>query len=121
MAAGKPVFTLPTDLRLRRKRDFERVYAEGRQLYSKGFLVITHRSDEPEPRLGVTVTRKIDKRAVVRNRIKRRIKEIFRLNRHRLKEPLDIVVIARQNSAACSLREMERQILGALRHGGCLN
>ena len=76
--------------------------------------------ESDESRLGVTVTTKIDKRAVVRNRIKRRLREIFRLNRGRLKEPLDLVIVARRGAAACGFAEMERQILGALRYGGYL-
>jgi ribonuclease P protein component len=52
-------------------------------------------------RLGITVTRKIGN-AVARNRIKRLVREVFRLNRTRLPEGLDLVWVAKQQAAqAC--------------------
>lgn len=52
-------------------------------------------------RLGVTVTRKIGN-AVARNRIKRLVREVFRLHRARLPEGLDLVWVAKQQAAqAC--------------------
>jgi ribonuclease P protein component len=52
-------------------------------------------------RLGITVTRKIGN-AVARNRIKRLVREVFRLNRARLPEGLDLVWVAKQQAAqAC--------------------
>lgn len=66
------------------------------------------------PRLGITVSTKIDKRAVVRNRIKRLIREVFRKNQRSF-QGFDIVVIARKNASHLSYKEAEREIIGALR------
>jgi ribonuclease P protein component len=56
---------------------------------------------ETPTRLGITVTRKIGN-AVARNRIKRLVREVFRLNRERLPEGLDVVWVAKQQAAqAC--------------------
>lgn len=52
----------------------------------------------PPTRLGITVTRKIGN-AVVRNRIKRLVREVFRQNRTRLPEGLDLVWVAKQQAA----------------------
>lgn len=57
------------------------------------------------PRLGITVTRKIGN-AVVRNRIKRIVRQYFRTNRHRLGGNFDINVIARKSAAGASSKEM---------------
>ncbi|MFO7861456.1 MAG: ribonuclease P protein component [Desulfosalsimonas sp.] len=57
------------------------------------------------PRLGVTVTRKVGS-AVVRNRIKRIVRQYFRTNRHRLGGNFDINVIARKSAAEASSNEM---------------
>jgi ribonuclease P protein component len=55
--------------------------------------------DGPLPtRLGITVTRKIGN-AVARNRIKRLVREVFRLHRARLPEGLDLVWVAKQQAA----------------------
>ena len=93
--------------------------AEGQACHCRSFLVIAAPGAAAHPRLGVTVTLKINKRAVVRNRIKRRIREVFRLNQARI-EPVDIVVIARRDSPDCDFKEISRQILGALKRGGWL-
>jgi len=74
----------------------------------------------PNFRFGVTVSRKVDKRAVIRNKIRRRVKEVFRLNQHKIKGPIDIVIIARTNALKCTLKEAEKEILSALRQHGFL-
>lgn len=71
-------------------------------------------------RLGITVTTKVDKRAVFRNHIKRCIREVFRLHRQNLTANVDLVVIARNDSNMLSFQEIERELLGALRHGRLL-
>jgi ribonuclease P protein component len=77
-------------------------------------------SDGPESRLAVAVTTKIDKRAVVRNKIKRRIREVFRTIRADLLRPIDVVVIARRDAQICELNDYRREIVGALRAKGFL-
>jgi ribonuclease P protein component len=57
-------------------------------------------------RLGVTVTKKIDKRAARRNYIKRAVREWFRRAKNYLQDPVDIVVVALNGSAELSAREI---------------
>lgn len=56
-------------------------------------------------RLGITVTRKIGN-AVARNRIKRLVREVFRLHRARLPEGLDLVWVAKQQAAQASFADV---------------
>lgn len=77
--------------RLRRRRDFLKVYAEGARYSSRLFTIFARANDQPVSRLGITVSRKIGK-AVRRNRAKRLIREVFRKNKVRLPRPLDLVV-----------------------------
>jgi ribonuclease P protein component len=63
-------------------------------------------------RLGLTVTRRIGN-AVVRNRLKRRFREIFRRNRDMFRKNLLIVVNVAPPAATMPFREMEREFLGA--------
>ncbi len=62
------------------------------------------------PRLGMAVSRKVSKKAVVRNRLKRRIREVFRHHRHRL-PAMDIVVVARPGATELDYRTLERRLL----------
>ena len=113
-------FVFRPDQRLKKKQDFERAKRDGKKLYAKNFLVVAAPAISECSRFAATVTRKIDKRAVVRNGIQRRLREIFRLHRHRLVSNFDIIVIARHNAPDCSYAEMERQVLGTLRYHGLL-
>lgn len=84
--------------RLSRSSDFQRVYRQGSSTASR-FLVLYSFRRSPEagdegPRLGLSVSKKLGG-AVVRNRIKRLLREAFRACEGRLAKEYDYVVIAR--------------------------
>ena len=62
-----------------------------------------------DSRLGITVSRRVGN-AVERNRVKRRVREFFRLNRERLQPTQDILVIARVGAKALGYREVEAEL-----------
>jgi ribonuclease P protein component len=84
-------------------RDFTRAVKAGKRRTSKGFVVVIaprtedaiKQSDEKRRRLGVTVSKRVGN-SVIRNRVKRCIREWFRHAREELPDGSDIVVIARQ-------------------------
>lgn len=89
----------PRACRICQKRDFGRVFAHAREVpgrrVSHPALRIVFRPNEfDHPRLGLAVSRKVSKRAVVRNRIKRRLRELFRRNGEHVPPSVDLVVIA---------------------------
>ena len=106
--------SLPACARIKRKSEYDRVKLEGKRLNSRHFLLLLARAASSECRIGTIITRQIDKRAVVRNRIRRHLKELFRLNRHRFTKPVDIVFIARRDAQLCSFEELEHEILPLL-------
>ncbi|MBX7142992.1 MAG: ribonuclease P protein component [Oligoflexia bacterium] len=114
--------SLPSSCRLKKKSDFLKVQelakSSGQKLYGRSFLLLVAPSDKAYSRLGVTVTLKIDKRAVVRNRIKRRVREAFRSIQPILRAPIDIVIIARQGSGECELGQIQREFKESLKRGG---
>ncbi|NOX45268.1 MAG: ribonuclease P protein component [Caldiserica bacterium] len=79
--------------RLRRRKEIERVFREGKRLEGRWFRFILLPKEEEIPRILVVVGRKVGK-AVVRNRVKRAVREGFRKNKH-LFAGLDLVVIAK--------------------------
>jgi ribonuclease P protein component len=87
--------------RLLHSREFRRVSRSGRRAASKPFVVLVAEGEAEWSRLGVTVSRKVGN-AVVRNRVKRRIREWFRRRRGRLRGAWDLVVIARPDAARWS-------------------
>ena len=99
--------TLPARLRLRHKRDFDAAYARGRRMGDGFFSVTVMRNDVGAPRLGLAVAVKVAGGAVSRNRLRRIIRESFRLHQHGL-PAADLVVSARpsaRTAAAGALRE----------------
>lgn len=89
-AAGKR-FGLDAARRLRQKADFERLLRHGARRNLDGYTMYVGRRDSGAARLGLLISRRHAPRAVVRNRIKRCIREAFRLEQERL-GPIDVLV-----------------------------
>jgi len=94
--------TLPRRSRLSGKTAFSRVFEQASVSSDASFRVLGRLSDMPGSRLGMAVSRQVDKRAVQRNRLKRVIRESFR--KHYLstqtRAPLDLVVLPRKPAVA---------------------
>lgn len=87
--------------KIRKRNDYLTVYQQGVRSYSEHFTVIVRRKSTGISRLGITVSKKVGN-AVRRNRIKRLVREFFRLNKSRLTTPHDIVIIARKDASSLS-------------------
>jgi len=88
MRAG---FGLDASRRLAKKADFERLMREGLRRSRSGYTLFFALRAEGPPRLGILISRKHAARATVRNRIKRCIREAFRLEQAAL-GALDVLV-----------------------------
>lgn len=86
--------TFGKDERIRKKNDYVRIYRQGSRGYSEHFTWLIHRSPAGTRRFGITAGRKVGK-AAKRNRIKRLLREFFRLNKARLPGGRDIVIMVR--------------------------
>jgi ribonuclease P protein component len=104
--------TLRPGDRIRKRPEFLQAYAEGVKQHGRFMKVFVRRSSLPVPRLGVSATRKIGP-AVVRNRAKRRARELFR--RARPDAGLDVVIIPRQEFGAVPFERLEADYRAALR------
>lgn len=80
-------------MRLRRRRDFERVYREGSRARGAILIVVAVENGEEWTRLGLSVGRRIWRPAVQRNRVRRVFREAFRLEYEALPRGLDLVLI----------------------------
>lgn len=107
----------PPERRLHSKKEFDKVFQEGRKIVRPSTILFYLLKPDGEPRLGLAVSRKTGK-AVVRNRIKRRLRDIFRNNLNLLPAPLDLVIVARHNAGALSYEELRSEYLSALKKIG---
>ena len=87
----------PRCARLRAAADFTAL-RQGRRVAARHFLTQYHLTDGATARLGMAVSRRVSKRAVVRNRIRRVVRESFRLHRAEL-PACDVLLIARSSAA----------------------
>ena len=87
-------FRFGAELRLRSKLQFDAIYAGGRRIDDRYFALRVKPNGLPHPRLGLAVAVKTAGNAVARNRLRRMIKESFRLAQHELPS-VDIVVAAK--------------------------
>jgi ribonuclease P protein component len=88
-----PSLKLPAACRMRSKREFDRAYQEGVRARGTAILIVAVPGLHPVgARYGLSVSRKFSKSAVVRNRVRRVLREAFRLRRAEL-PPLDLVLM----------------------------
>ncbi|RKZ34175.1 MAG: ribonuclease P protein component [Gammaproteobacteria bacterium] len=92
-------------MHLRRPAEFKQVFTKGKAYRQPAFTIIVQDNGLDVPRLGLAVSRRTAARAVVRNRIKRIVRESFR-GLQRPLAGLDVVVVARPLSAKLPPREL---------------
>ncbi len=95
---------------LKENRVFRRLYAKGRSAVGSSMVLYCRKNGGKENRLGFTVGTKLG-HAVVRNRVRRRLREIYRLNEHKLRPGHDIGVVARVRAVHSRYDQLERQFL----------
>jgi len=86
---------LAKQYRLRKNRDFESVFKKGKTLSGKYFFLKVQKNDLQINRFGFIVGKKITNKAVLRNKIKRRLREVVKENLDRVKLGFDIVIVAK--------------------------
>jgi len=105
---------LPKDYRLKDKRDFRRGYQKGRNMVYPCFVLYYRRSINPTYRVGFSVSKKIGG-AVIRNKIKRRFREICRLMPEYFIPGFDYIFVVRLSAKNISRLELSNQIKTALK------
>ena len=95
--------------RLRKRKEFLRIAKCGRRIDTRFFLIAYALGENQRSRLGVTVTKRIGP-AVKRNRIKRLVKESFRLLRPHLSGIWDINIIAKKTAAQLTFKDAIQDI-----------
>ena len=91
---------------LKKNSDFRRLYSRGKSAVTPYMVVYCRRSKEKNNRLGYTVSTKLG-HAVVRNKIRRRLREIYRLHESQFRPGWDLVVVARSRAVDAPYKKLE--------------
>lgn len=112
-------FQLKPVQRLRKNADFLATRDTGKTYRCPYFILFTRIRPEDSAdilctRIGISASRKVGN-AVVRNKAKRRFKEIHRLHQHTMRSDVDILLSIRRGCKTASYEEMEQRFLHALK------
>ena len=80
---------------LKKQKDFKLVYQKGKVFGNRNLVMHYLKNGKDTNRLGIIVSKKVSNRAVVRNRIRRQLKEAYRLNENQFALGYDLVLIAK--------------------------
>ncbi len=110
---------LPPGHRVKKRGEYRRIQSRGRKVHTRHLILMVHPSlrAADHARLGVTITKKVGN-AVMRNRIRRLLREIFRRHRDLFPAASDIVVVVKRGARELSYVELLdeiRRARGALR------
>ncbi len=104
----------PRQFRIVRGSDYRAIYSAGLKLNSERFVLFGRENNLDHHRLGITVSRKIGG-AVVRNRLKRLFREIFRRSSADLPNHFDLIVNAKRASADAAYGSLRDEFVSSAR------
>jgi len=101
--------------RLRKTKEIENAFKIGRSFYNNilGFKVI--KNDLEESRFCIIISSKVSKKAVVRNKIKRRIRYIINSDLTKIKKSFDIIVIVNKNIIDLDFSDLKNSVVDSLK------
>lgn len=91
---------------IKKNGDFQKIYQSGVSHANRQLVMYVARTEGPEVKIGISVSKKVGN-SVVRHHICRVIREIFRLNRHRIQTGLNIIVVARPAAKFSNYHQLE--------------
>jgi len=116
----KPSFSFPRTFRLRLKSEFQQVFTQGKKFRGNFMMLVVFVPEKKSFKTAAVVRKKFYKRAVDRNKIKRRLREIIRLNKFRLPENLWLVVLAEQKILNAKFNSLEKEFIELCEKAGLL-
>ena len=110
----------PKLCRLRKSWEFQQVWKMGCKIHTPHFILLLAENSLLRSRLGLTVSRKVGN-AVIRNRVKRSVREFFRIEQNKFTHYVDFSVVAKRGAADLSQVDIFAELQKALEAKGHLN
>lgn len=112
-------YKFPKTEKLKKNWEFLRVYKEGKK-YKGDYILIYILQKQPSCKIGISTPKRIIGKAVTRNRAKRLIRETYRLNKHLLRNNINLVVVATQKIIGIGYKDLEKDFLNLLTKAGSI-
>lgn len=119
---------LPKSHRLKDRGDYRAVYAQGIRRYSPhltlfalSYRKIKSTDSTPASSFGISISKKVSKKAVVRNRIKRQIQGVIRSQLQEIKAGWQIVIVVRPKAIKCKYEHFLRELEELLKQAKIIN
>ncbi|MFA7662432.1 MAG: ribonuclease P protein component [Patescibacteria group bacterium] len=112
---------LPKQFRLRKTKDFDLIWKKGRSFFVKTLGAKVVKNELPDSRFGFVVSTKISKKAVVRNRVKRLLRQMIHEKLAEIKPGFDVIFYARPGIQILETPEFNQQVKFTLTKLGLLN
>lgn len=109
----KGSFSFTKKERITSPQDFRKVMKLGKRLSSRNFVLFIKKNENLFHRLGIVVKKEIGP-ATFRNRMKRYIREFFRLQKHQIKGSYDIILMVKKGCSVNRYQETEEELRGLL-------
>ena len=104
---------------LKKNYEFQRLYSRGKSAVTPYLVVYVRKTRKRTNRIGITVSTKLGK-AVVRNRVRRRLREIYRLSEEAFVPGTELVVVARVRAVKATYGQLEKAFMSACAKLGVL-
>jgi len=101
---------LPKKNLLKKKKDFDNIFKKGRTKAGRLVFLRFLKNNTKEVRISFIVSSKISKKAIIRNKIKRRMREIFKQNIDNIEKGIDMAIIARPEIINKNYQEIKNDI-----------
>ena len=113
------MFGLPRNRILKKKKDFQAVYSRGKS-YANRFLVLyVFRSNGFQGKVGFAAGKKLGN-AVKRNRVKRLLRESYRMNQGAIKEGVSLLLVGRKAAVDAGCQDLEKAFLALAKKAGIM-
>jgi ribonuclease P protein component len=110
---------LPKTNRLKRRKDIERVFKMGERFKENFLSLKVIKNNLESSRFAFVVSRRISKKATLRNKVKRKLSELVRFKMKKVKKGIDLILIAAPGLEEKDFREMNEVINKLLQKAKC--
>ncbi|MSS20033.1 ribonuclease P protein component [Pseudoramibacter porci] len=95
---------------LKNSKNFDRVFHHGQRFGNRHFQFYYLKNRKSTNRLGIIVSKKVSKRAVVRNKVKRRIRASYQNELEQIQQGYDLIIVAKKRCADDPYRDLDRSL-----------